>query len=323
MTFLIAGLGSIGRRHFKNLVALGENDIILYRTNRSTLADEELAGFPVEHDLERALEHKPDAVIVSNPSSLHLDVAIPCARAGCHLLLEKPVSHTMDRIQELSDAVIANGVRILVAFQFRFHPTIAECRRQVTNGAIGTPLYARAHWGEYLPDWHPWEDHRIGYAARKELGGGVILTLSHPLDYLRWILGEATVRSAVASTAPHLGLEVDSCAEIGVSFEKCPVGSVHLNFVEKPARHFFEIVGTDGTLKWSSCSGELTLIPTGVSEPCSWGVPAGYERNMMFVEEMKHFLSVVRGEATAICSLTDGVKALEIAWAAQRMAGFN
>ncbi len=80
MKFLIAGLGSIGRRHLRNLLALGERDILLYRTHHSSLPDDELAGFPVETDLEAALAHQPDAVIVSNPTALHLQVAIP-ARA--------------------------------------------------------------------------------------------------------------------------------------------------------------------------------------------------------------------------------------------------
>jgi glutamate dehydrogenase/leucine dehydrogenase len=84
MKFLIAGLGSIGRRHFRNLIALGEKDIVLLRSHRATLSDDELAGHPVETDLAEALKkHKPDAVIVANPTALHLDIAIPAAQAGC------------------------------------------------------------------------------------------------------------------------------------------------------------------------------------------------------------------------------------------------
>jgi len=98
MIFLIAGFGSIGRRHFRNLRSLGERNILFYRTGLSQLAGEELGGFTVEDDLGAALAHKPDAVIVANPTALHLDVAIPAAKAGCHLLLEKPLSHSLERI---------------------------------------------------------------------------------------------------------------------------------------------------------------------------------------------------------------------------------
>src|ERR1043165_8813232 len=110
MKFLIAGLGSIGRRHFRNLIALGERDIVLLRTRKATLPDDELAGYPVEPDVDTALQrHPPDAVIVANPTAMHLEVAIPAAQAGCAILLEKPVSHSLDRLDALQDAAQKSG----------------------------------------------------------------------------------------------------------------------------------------------------------------------------------------------------------------------
>jgi predicted dehydrogenase len=187
MKILIAGFGSIGRRHFQNLLSLGEKDILFYRSRKSTLPDEILSGFQVEKNLEKALAQKPDAVVVSNPTALHLDVAIPAARQGCHILLEKPISNSMDRIDELKKAVKVSGSRILVGFQFRYHPGLLQIKEWIQHDKIGSIYYVRTHWGEYLPDWHPWEDYHDSYSARKELGGGVLLTLSHPIDYLRWI----------------------------------------------------------------------------------------------------------------------------------------
>ena len=84
MRFLICGLGSIGRRHLNNLLSLGQDDIVLFRTGKGTLAEDESTSFPVEHDLAEALDRwMPDAVLVTNPTALHLDVAIPAAQAGC------------------------------------------------------------------------------------------------------------------------------------------------------------------------------------------------------------------------------------------------
>ena len=126
MKFLIAGLGSIGRRHLHNLLTLGEQDIILYRTHQSTLPDVDLPDFPVETTLQAAFSHKPDAVIVSNPTALHLEVAIPAAQAGCHILLEKPVSHNLDQVDTLVKLVQKTGSRILVGYHFRFHPGLIK-----------------------------------------------------------------------------------------------------------------------------------------------------------------------------------------------------
>jgi predicted dehydrogenase len=183
MKTVIVGLGSIGRRHFRNLLALGEAEIILVRSHRSTLPDAELAGYPVETELDEALQkHRPDAVIVANPTSMHMEAAITAARTGCHILLEKPVSHSLERVDELQHVMQETGSRVLVGFQFRYHPTLLQAQELIRQGRLGTVLSAHAHWGEYLPNWHPWEDYRQSYAARADLGGGVIVTLTHPLD---------------------------------------------------------------------------------------------------------------------------------------------
>ncbi|MEJ5224507.1 MAG: Gfo/Idh/MocA family oxidoreductase, partial [Anaerolineales bacterium] len=261
MKFLIAGLGSIGRRHFRNLRALGENDIILYRTRKSTLPDDELAGFETFTDLNTALAQRPDAVFVANPTALHLDVALPAARAGIHLFLEKPVAGALDeRVAALRDAVARSGSRVLVGFQFRFHPTLQKAADLLHSGALGQVLTARAHWGEYLPNWHPWEDYRQTYAARADLGGGVIATLTHPLDYLRWLLGEVSALWSFNGHISPLALDVEDAAEMGLRFASGALGSVHVNYVQRPPVHRLEIVGTHGTLRWDNSDGVLHFL---------------------------------------------------------------
>jgi predicted dehydrogenase len=321
MKYLIAGLGSIGRRHFRNLLTLGERDILLYRTHQATLPNDELAGFPVETDLDAALAYRPDAVIIANPTSLHLDIAIPAAHCGCHILLEKPISHSMERVEELEQAVQQNGVKVLVGFQFRFHPGLQKVKQLLEEGAIGEPLSVRAHWGEYLPNWHPWEDYKLGYAARPELGGGVVLTLSHPLDYLRWLLGE--VESLWGLTS-HLGLSmpVEDLAEIGLHFYNGAIGSLHLDYDQRPPTHTLEIIGTRGTLRWDNADGITRLASVGKDEKASpWRdflPPEGFERNQMFLDELRHFRDVVHGEAQLVCTLQDGIQALRLALAARQ-----
>jgi hypothetical protein len=120
----------------RNLLALGEKDITIYRTGRSTLPEDELAGFPVETDLKAALAHHPEAVIVANPTALHLEVAIPAAERGCHLLIEKPVSHSLDGIERLQGAVERGGGEVLVGFQFHFHPGLQKIKQLISSPAF-------------------------------------------------------------------------------------------------------------------------------------------------------------------------------------------
>jgi len=327
--FLIAGLGSIGRRHFRNLIALGEKNIVLLRSHRATLPDDDLAHYPVETDIREALrKHKPDAVIVANPTALHLDVAIPAAEAGCHILLEKPISDSLDRLDVLQNAAQKSGSRILVGFQFRYHPTLNKARELIQQGALGRTLTVHAHWGEYLPQWHPWEDYRQSYAARADLGGGVLRTLTHPLDYLRYLVGEVESLWSFNGRVSSLEMDVEDTAEIGLKFENGAIGGVHLNYVQRPPAHRLEIVGANGTLRWEGLEGELYFLKTSApfgsfsDDPPApvveiFSPPEGFERNQLFLAQTRHFVEAASGKVEPRCTLADGAQALRLALAAQ------
>jgi predicted dehydrogenase len=309
-------------------MALGEKDIVLLRTHKATLPDDELAGYPVETDLLEALgRHKPEAVIVANPTSMHLEVAIAAAEAGCAILLEKPISHSLQRLDILQRAAEKSGSQILVGFQFRYHPTLNKARQLIRSNAIGKILTVHAHWGEYLPQWHPWEDYRQSYAARADLGGGVIVTLTHPLDYLRYLLGEVDSLWSFNGQISPLEVGVEDVAEIGLKFAAGAIGGVHVNYFQRPPAHRWEIVGTEGTLHWDNAQGLLHLykMPDAFGSyldhphsatPETFFPPDDFERNHLFLAQMRHFIEVVRGKAEPVCTLQDGVQALRLALAA-------
>ncbi len=313
MKYLIVGLGSIGRRHLRNLVAIGEADILLYRTHQSTLPDEALAPFPVETDLMKALAHQPDAVIIANPTALHLPTALPAAEAGCHLLLEKPVTDRRDStLDELRQAAAPVEERTLVGFQFRFHPVLSRIRDILQSGQIGRPLSVRVHWGEYLPGWHPWEDYRQSYAARGDLGGGVVNTLCHPLDYLRWLIGEVASLSACTAQVSDLELDVEDVAEINLQFESGCVGSVHLDYFQRPPAHWLEINCTEGHIRWDNATAAARVFDAEKGTWTTLDPPADFERNQLFLDEIQHFAALVRGEERSRCHLEDGIQALAL-----------
>jgi predicted dehydrogenase len=149
--FLIVGLGSIGRRHLRNLRALGQQDILLYRTHRATLPDEDLEGLPVFTDLAQALAEKPQGVVIANPTAAHLGTALPAARAGANLLIEKPVSHTLEGLDELREALALNHARAMVGFHFRYHPGAGRSPANPDEGSLGWTLSGRAHWASTCP----------------------------------------------------------------------------------------------------------------------------------------------------------------------------
>ena len=155
--------------------------------------------------------------------------------AGCHILLEKPVSHSLKRLDVLQQAAQKTGSKILVGFQFRYHPTLNKARELIRSNALGQVLSVHAHWGEYLPQWHPWEDYRQSYAARTDLGGGVIVTLTHPLDYLRFLLGNVESLWSFNGHISPLEVDVEDVAEIGLKFANGAVGGSPRQLFPAPA----------------------------------------------------------------------------------------
>lgn len=319
MKTLIAGFGSIGRRHLNNLRALGETDFILLRSHHSTLPEDDIKGLPVETAIDAALAHKPQAVVIANPSSLHLDVAIPAAKAGCSILMEKPVSHNMERIDELQSALKQGGGKLLVGYQFRFHPGLRQIKAWLDEGAIGRPVSSRAHWGEYMPGWHPWEDYRKSYAARADLGGGVVNTLCHPLDYQCWLFGKVDTLYAETSNFA-LGLEVEDTAEIALQFNNGVISSTHVDYVQRPGQHTLQINGTHGSITWDNATGIAKCYRAETEQWHESTLPAGFERNFLFMDESRHFLEIVNNQVTPICTLDDGIAAIKLTEAIHRSA---
>lgn len=315
---LLIGFGSIGRRHLQNLQRVGKNQLIVYRTGLSTLPDDELVDIPVTNDLNDALAHKPVAVIIANPTACHISMALAAAKAGCHLLIEKPISHSMDGVEELVEIVRMQNLTVLVGFQFRFHPGLQQIKHLLDNNAIGPVVNVQAHWGEYLPAWHPWEDYRNSYSARSDLGGGVLSTLSHPFDYLRWLIGDVSAVSAMLGYQGGLEISVEDTANVQLKFDTGVIGHVHLDYVQQPPSHWLRIIGQHGTLYWDNADGEVHYYSVQRGQWEILEIPKDFERNSLFVREIEHFLACIAGMEHPICTLQDGIRVLEITLAAQQ-----
>jgi predicted dehydrogenase len=313
-SFLVAGSGSIGRRHLENLRRLGETATTLYRTGRRDPAAPSVEARE-ESDLDRALSGRPLAVLVCNPSALHLPVALAAVRAGAHILVEKPLSHSLHGVEDLEDEVRRQGVVALVGFQYRFHPGLRQVRRWLEDGALGRVVSARVHWGEDLSTWHPGEDWRRSYAARADLGGGAVRTLCHPFDYLRWLLGEVESVTAVTSSEA-LGLDVEDLAHLTLRFASGLLATVTLDYLQWPRAHGLEVVGTRGRISWTDDDGAAYLHDTVRGRVTPFLPAPRFSRNSMFLDEMRHFLACLDGDETPLCGLRDGRAALEIALAA-------
>jgi len=327
---LFVGLGGIGQRHLRNLrVLLGDSVAVsAYRVRgeRHALSDtlqvvdgldvEKEYGVEVHADLERALAQDPDVVFITNPSSLHVPVALAAARAGAHLFVEKPLSHSLEQVTELVTLCEQKSLVTCVAYQLRYHPGFLRLRELLQAGAVGRVLSVRAEVGEYLPSFHPYEDYRRMYAAQRNLGGGVTLSQIHEIDLLCALFGSPRRAFSMGGQVSSLEIDVDDVALSLLEFTR-PDGlplfaELHQDFVQRPAQRATTVVGERGRVVWS-LSGRFLEHRDESGRVVEHRDYAEVPRNQAFLDELANFLNCVIRREPCAPSLRDGALSLEVA----------
>jgi predicted dehydrogenase len=317
--FLVVGLGSIGRRHLVNLRHL------IPDANITVWRHAPLAGggdVPREADgvvtsLDEALSPRPDMAILASPAPYHVRTAAALASAGVHILVEKPLSDSLDGVDALIDACGRRGIVLMVGYHLRFDPSLTILHDAVADGIIGRLLSLRSEVGQYLPEWRPGTDYRQGVTAQRDLGGGVVLELSHELDYVRWVAGE--VRSVRAETGRlgDLDTDVEDVAEILLRFIDGSIGSVHLDMIQRSPTRTCRIIGTEGTLEWDALAGRVRLFSARDGRWTDVCDASGAEVNDMYMAELAHFIRCAIEGGVVPVDGRAGKRVLEIALAAK------
>ncbi|WP_114651961.1 Gfo/Idh/MocA family protein [Polynucleobacter necessarius] len=314
MKFLVCGLGSIGFRHLRNLKALGYTDVIVYSSGKSVMpgVKEEIEKFEIYNSLHEALKQKPDVCMITNPTSLHVSVAMMAANAGCHLYIEKPLSNTLEKLDQLQKIVNNKKLTTFITYQFRFHPHIKLLKNIFADkkGEYGEALYVTTEWSEYLPDWHPWEDYKQSYSARRDLGGGVLLTQIHPMNYLSYIFGDIEKVQINKIATKILGIEVDDVADLMINFKTGMGGHVHIDFLQKPRVHAMKVVTSKGRFEWDYHENTLFFVNNDGKENIFKN--DNFDRNDMFVEMLKDFINCVNLNQETKFNLDEAINELEL-----------
>ena len=327
---LFVGLGGIGQRHLRNLRALRGADLDVHayrvRRERQVVSDtlqlvpgedlETKYDIAVHSELDAALAQKPDIVFVTNPSSLHVEITRRALEAGAHVLVEKPLSHSLAGVAELVRESEQRRLVGYVAYQLRFHPGFLRTQEILSQGLVGRPLFAEAVVGEHLPSFHPYEDYRRMYASRRDLGGGVTLSQIHEIDFLIALLGRPERVFSLGGKLSSLEVDVDDVSSSLLEFRGAegrvlPV-RLHQDFVQRPGERRFVLVGDAGKLEWN-LSGRSLRRWSASGELCESHDYSELPRNRLFEAELAHFLGCVeRGDAPNV-SLSSGAESLAVA----------
>tara|TARA_B100000925_G_scaffold290923_1_gene277376 strand:- start:1632 stop:2663 length:1032 start_codon:yes stop_codon:yes gene_type:complete len=334
MNILIIGLGSIGQRHLRNLKLIeSKSNFYAIRTNRKKSA-------PLLNNFNQVLKGdikkkyslsyfnsiyeicknniKIDCAFVCTPSSKHISQVIELLKYNIHCFVEKPLGSSSKQLSALENLLKKKKKLItMMGYQLRFNPIMQYLNEVIKKKSpIGKLYYANIHHGENIKDFHPYEDYRISYAANKKLGGGVILSQIHEIDYFLHLFSNYKIKSATfnSSKISDLNIDVEDIFSSNFVLQKnnnkmfC---NINLNYFERPKKRKFYLIGSGGTLVACFNTQKIYIFKNGKRRILKFN----FRRNDIFIKEIKFFISKVKSKKLISKDLNifNGIKTLRFA----------
>jgi len=298
LKILIVGLGSMGRRRVRNLHHLGSHEVAGVEPDegrRSQVAAEsDIATWPT---FEAGLDWRPEAIVISTPPDHHTEYALAAAREGIPFFTEASV--VTDGMDDLLEAVRSASVVAAPSCTMRFHPAVRLMKERLERGTIGRPLALTHHVGQYLPDWHPWEDYRSFYVARRETGAAREI-VPFELNWMTYLFGAVTAAGCLRGKLSSLDADIDDVYAALLEFDAGVFGSIVIEVVSRPAIRRARIIGEEGTLEWDWSEKVVReWRATGTEwrefhDPPPVEGPGGeWVAENMYIEEMRAFLDAI------------------------------
>jgi predicted dehydrogenase len=323
MKLLIIGLGSMGKRRARNLMALGLTGIAGFdpRADRRQEAEDKY-GIRTLAGLSEDAIKEFDTVVISTPPDMHneyiglaLEYARPC-------FVEASV--ILEGLDELNKMSKDRKVLVAPSCTMRFHPTIKTIKGIVNGGEYGKITNFTYHFGQYLPDWHPWEDIRDFYVGKKETGGAREI-VPFELTWLTDITGMPEEVFAFYGKTLEMGVDIDDSYNMVLKYDGF-IGSLVVDVVSRFATRSLILNLEKAQLRWDWNEKVLRVYEADKGEWVDYREPegraeAGYNVNIieeMYVEEMRAFIDAAGGGRAFPNTLDDDMEVLGLLEKAER-----
>lgn len=324
MKVLFVGLGGVGQRHLRNIHVLCPEAKFgaLRIKGRPFEIGNDLKpdhgvdivnkyGIIVFSSMSDALSFRPDVAIIANPTSLHVETTISIIKNGIPVFLEKPISDNRDDLEKLLREVRSKKASVMIGYMLRFHPFTKKVKELIDQRRIGRIFSVMAAINSNMPEWHRYEEYNSFYAGRSDLGGGVILTEIHEIDILCWLFSRPSRIWCLGGTYSSLNLDVED--SISVMMEQQVHGysfpaQLAISYAQRYPLRKITILGENGVIEWDMLKSEVTLDDRMNGDIEVFRKP-DYDRNHLFMLEMKHFLECAetgKEPDTALEKVIDG-----------------
>lgn len=289
---MVIGFGSIGKRHSEILSAMNEIAHVTVFSSQPGLPYETLSSL---NDIPHL---NPDYVVIASPTNRHYPQLkfLEEHLEGKKILVEKPLFDSMANFKVLKNEVY-------VGYNLRFHPLINKIRTLCHGRKLWT---IHVFCGSYLPDWRPDRDYRATSSARKDYGGGVLLDLSHELDYVHWLAGSINVEHAVSEKVSDLEIKSDDLLLMSGQTERGANVHVSLNyFTRKPIRQIL-MNGEGISIQGDLIENTLSVVEDGEASYFSW---PDLERNDTYRAQHE---AVLEGDLKNVCTFEEGLNTMRL-----------
>ncbi len=320
---LIVGLGSIGKLHLRLAREIVPDAKIAVLKHKPYIGIPEGADC-IFFNIADAIKFSPQLAVIANPSSFHVSTALPLARAGVNLLVEKPLSTSIYGVLELLNLSRSKNCLLGTGYNLRFIPSLQKFKEMLDEKIIGDIWSVRSEVGQFLPSWRPGTDYRHSVSAQKSLGGGVLLELSHEIDYLSWIFGDIEWVQAAVSQASNLEINVEDSAHLILGLapnnsNKSLIVRVDMDFIRHDTTRLCTAIGEFGSLRWNGILGTVEIFKPGDKV---WTEIFKFEatRNESYIAQWKNIITAINHGLNPLVTGVDGYKVLQIVEAAREAA---
>jgi predicted dehydrogenase len=332
MNILIIGLGSIGQRHLRNLKLIEPKAKFFALRKKFTT--------PLLNSVNKAIKGKIkekyslkyissliqinknkikiDCAFICTPSSHHISQVIWLLKNNINCFVEKPLGSSSHQLKQLEILLKRkNKLITMMGFQLRFNPILHYLEKIIKKKSpIGKIFGAHIHHGEHIQDFHTYEDYKISYAANQKLGGGVILSQIHEIDYLLYLFEDYHIKriSSTCSKVSDLHLDVEDIFSANFLLKKDKskvLCSLNMNFLERPKKRKFYLIGEKGTINTCFNSNKIHIYKNNKKIVKTFK----FSKNDIFIKELKFFISKVKSKKKISnnLNLSNGVKTLRFA----------
>jgi len=297
---LIIGLGSIAKKHITALRSLNEEfEIFALRSSLDASKYEDVINI---FNLDDTVF---DFAIISNPTHLHFKYIKLLASKSIPLFIEKPVVHSLSKINELSEVIIAKNVVTYVACNLRFHPCIIYFRNKIKND-LERVNEVNVYCGSYLPEWRPHVNFREIYSANSKMGGGVHLDLFHELDYTTWLFGIPKKSSSFFRSSSSLEIDAIDYANYLLEYGSF-TANIILNYYRKEPKRQIEILTENETFIIDLIRNEIKndkgeLIYSDLN----------FEIKDTYFHQLNYFINCLKSQETPMNSFFSSIEILKI-----------